>query len=183
MCYLVSSDVAVTERVQIELSGIFLIGQQEAGTKMSFQLPSFYFFKILFVYFQTEGKGRRKRGKHQYVVASQAPPISDLAHNPGMCPDWESNLQPFGLQARSHSSELHQPGLNSLLTPRLQDSVNCLIEYALIYETIDFLLHQFHPSPTILQVLYLFFCSSKKKCKDYFNISIPPCTGKFHSMD
>ena len=51
MCYLVSSDVAVTERVQIELSGIFLIGQQEAGTKMSFQLPSFYFFKILFVYF------------------------------------------------------------------------------------------------------------------------------------
>ena len=26
-------------------------------------------------------------------------PTGDLAHNPGMCPDWESNLRPFGLQA------------------------------------------------------------------------------------
>ena len=33
-----------------------------------------------------------------------------LAQNPGMCPDWESNQQPFGLQARAQSAELHQPG-------------------------------------------------------------------------
>ena len=25
-------------------------------------------------------------------------PSGDLAHNPGMCPDWESNWVPFGLQ-------------------------------------------------------------------------------------
>ena len=25
-------------------------------------------------------------------------PTADLAHNPGMCPDWESNRQPFGSQ-------------------------------------------------------------------------------------
>ena len=41
--------------------------------------------------FLTEGKGGRKRGKHQCVVASQRTPTEDLAHNPGMCPDWESN--------------------------------------------------------------------------------------------
>ena len=34
----------------------------------------------------------------------------DLAHNPGMCPDWESNQQPFGLQACTQSTEPHQPG-------------------------------------------------------------------------
>ena len=26
------------------------------------------------------------------------PPTGDLAHNPGMCPDWESNHRPFGSQ-------------------------------------------------------------------------------------
>ena len=33
----------------------------------------------------------------------------DLARNPGMCPDWESNWQPFGLQPTlnplSHTSQ------------------------------------------------------------------------------
>ena len=38
-------------------------------------------------------------------------PDWDPAHNPGMCPDWESNLWPFGLQAGTQSSEPHQPGL------------------------------------------------------------------------
>ena len=44
--------------------------------------------KVSFIcsYFLREGKGRRKREKHQYVVASRMPPTGDLAHNPGMCP-------------------------------------------------------------------------------------------------
>ena len=29
----------------------------------------------------------------------------------GMCPNWELNQRPFGLQARAQSTELHQPGL------------------------------------------------------------------------
>ena len=41
------------------------------------------------------------------------PPTGDLAHNPGMCPDWESNWRPFGLQAGSQSTEPHQPGLKA----------------------------------------------------------------------
>ena len=32
------------------------------------------------------------------MVASHVAPTGDLACNPGMCPDWESNRQPFGLQ-------------------------------------------------------------------------------------
>ena len=43
---------------------------------------------------------------------SGLPPAGDWAHNPGKCPDWESNLQPCGLQARTQSTETHQPGLN-----------------------------------------------------------------------
>ena len=40
-------------------------------------------------------------------------PHGDLAHNPGMCPDWESNQGPFASQASAQSTEPHQPGPNS----------------------------------------------------------------------
>ena len=42
-----------------------------------------------------EGEGEGE--KHRYVVASCVPTTGDLAHNPGMCPDWELNQRPFGL--------------------------------------------------------------------------------------
>ena len=38
-------------------------------------------------------------------------PCWDLAHSPGMCPDWESNQRRFGSQASTQSTEPHQPGL------------------------------------------------------------------------
>ena len=41
---------------------------------------------------------------------SRAPNQGPGPHNPGMCPDWESNLQPFGPQASTQSTEPHQPG-------------------------------------------------------------------------
>ena len=40
----------------------------------------------------------------------------DLAHSTDMCPDWKSNRQPFGLQAGTQSTELHQLGLVSGLS-------------------------------------------------------------------
>ena len=53
----------------------------------------FYLFIYLFIYLKTlfifleRGREREREGeKHQSVVASQAPPTGDLAHNPGMCP-------------------------------------------------------------------------------------------------
>ena len=44
------------------------------------------------------------------MIASCGAAAGDLAHNPGMGPDWESNLQPFGSQASTQSTEPHQPG-------------------------------------------------------------------------
>ena len=72
---------------------------------------------ILFIYlftFRERGREEEREGeKHQCVVASCTPPTGDLAHNPGMCPDWELNWQPFGLQASTQSTEPHQPGLEA----------------------------------------------------------------------
>ena len=50
------------------------------------------FFKDFIYLFLDRGEGREEEGeKHQCVVASHMPPTGDLACNPGMCPDWESN--------------------------------------------------------------------------------------------
>ena len=62
------------------------------------------FFKY-FTYLSLE-----REGEKQCVVAFCTLPSGDQAHNPGMCPDWELNWQPFGLPACAHSTELHQPG-------------------------------------------------------------------------
>ena len=78
-----------------------------------------FFLKVLFIYlFRERGReGEREGEKHRCVVASHwsgninhAAPTGDLACNPGMCPDWESNQRPFGLQAGIQSTELRQPG-------------------------------------------------------------------------
>ena len=47
----------------------------------------------MFIYlFLERGKeGEREGENHQCVVTSRVPPTADLALNPGMCPDWESN--------------------------------------------------------------------------------------------
>ena len=70
----------------------------------------FFYFKD-FIYLSLE-RGREGKGegeKHQCMAASWAPPTEDLAHNPGMCPDWESNRRPpdsqAGTKPLSHTSQ------------------------------------------------------------------------------
>ena len=52
----------------------------------------------------------KEREEHQCVFDSHTPRSRDLAYNPGMYPDWESNWQPFGLQAGTQCTEPYQPG-------------------------------------------------------------------------
>ena len=82
-------------------------------------IKHFSFF-LRFYLFSEIGERREKererntdeRKKHQ-LVASRKLPTSDLACNPGMCPEWELNWQPLGPQASAQSTEPHQPGQNS----------------------------------------------------------------------
>ena len=64
----------------------------------------FFFFNCIYLFLERgegrkkEREGEREGQKHPCVVASHVAPTGDLAHYPDMCPDWESNQQPFGLQ-------------------------------------------------------------------------------------
>ena len=74
----------------------------------SFSSFSTSFFKDFIYLFLETGKGRRKRReKHQCVVASGVPPTGHLACNPGMWPNWELNQR----------SSVSQPALNPLSFP------------------------------------------------------------------
>ena len=76
------------------------------------QRVKWIFFKDFYLFiFRARGRERESKGeKHQRVVASHTPATGDLAWNPGMYPDWESNRRPFGSQAGTQSTEPHQPG-------------------------------------------------------------------------
>ena len=70
-----------------------------------------FFLKILFIFLERRGEGEREGEKHQCVVASHISPLGTwTTHNPGMCPDWESNWQPVCLLASTQSTEPYQPG-------------------------------------------------------------------------
>ena len=62
--------------------------------------------------FRERGReGEREGEKHPWVVASPEPPTGDLAPNPGVCPDWESNQLLSDLQDDAQPTEPHQAGL------------------------------------------------------------------------
>ena len=86
----------------------------------------FFLFKILFIYRGGAGGRKSKRNidvqEIHWCVASHMPPTGDLAGNPCMCPDWESNWWPFGSQASTQSTEPHQPGLNPFLKHSLKNA-------------------------------------------------------------
>ena len=70
------------------------------------------FFKLFFIFRESGREGERVGEKHQCVVASHTPPTGDLACNPGMYPDRESNRKPFSSKAGAQSTEPRQPGLH-----------------------------------------------------------------------
>ena len=71
------------------------------------------FEKTLFTFSERGREGEREEEKHQWAREAS---IGCLSHaltkscNPGMCPDWESNQQPFTLRDDAPTTEPHQLG-------------------------------------------------------------------------
>ena len=81
------------------------------GLCLAYAGHDWHVFKKIFYLFIFPESGRDKEReveKHQCVRETSIGCL--LAHNPGMCPEWESNRRPFGSQASVQSTEPHQPG-------------------------------------------------------------------------
>ena len=71
--------------------------------------------------FRERWEGEGEGEKHQILVCENppvvyvTPPTGNLAPNPGMCPDQESNQRPFGLQAGATPARAIFHFLNSVL--------------------------------------------------------------------
>ena len=88
-------------------------------------------------------EGEREGEKHQCGVASCAPPTGDLAHNSGMCPDWESKSRPFCSQVGTQSTEPHQPGFNQIFLPfkeKASKAIVCFLGFFRVGGTVSVLL-------------------------------------------
>ena len=107
ICFLPKYDVANC------VIGFSLIQYQSLEKPWLNRRRDFFFKRFYLFIFRERGKEGEKEGeKHQYVVVSHTPPTGDLAHNPGMCSDCESNQRPFALHSGAQSTEPHQPGLS-----------------------------------------------------------------------
>ena len=92
-------------------------------------LPRFCTFVCLFIYvfiYLFCGERRRKREgernidvweKHRSIGCLSHSPARDLAHNPGMCPDWKSNPWPFGCGTTPHPLSRTSQGSVRLFNP------------------------------------------------------------------
>ena len=78
----------------------------KGGWKMLCFLKRFY----LFISRQKRREGEREERNISVWLPLTHTPTGDVACNPGMCPDWESNQQLFGSQASTQSTEPHKPG-------------------------------------------------------------------------
>ena len=70
-------------------------------------LMNLVFFKDFIYLFLEREEGKEKERERNINVW---PHTGGLTCNPGMCPDWEVNLWPFGSQAHAQSPEPHQSG-------------------------------------------------------------------------
>ena len=56
---------------------------------------------------EEEREKERERNSNVWLPLA-CPILGTMTRNPGMCPDWESNQQPFGSQVGAQSTEPHQ---------------------------------------------------------------------------
>ena len=83
---------------------------------------------ILFIFRERGQEGEREGEKHQWMVASHVALTGALACNPGMCPDWESNQQPFGSQPVFNPLSYTSQGLLKLYTLKKKNLIYLFLE-------------------------------------------------------
>ena len=92
------------------LSENLLCGQACVACNVYLKAKSPFSFLKIYLFIFREREGRDVREKHHPSAASRMPPTRELAHNPGMCPDWKLNQRPCRPQDNTQPTESHRSG-------------------------------------------------------------------------
>ena len=87
-------------------------GRRKASILTTGSIFFFSFLRFYSLIFRERGREGEREDRNINVRENVIPPARDLAQNPGKCPDWEANQQPFSSQASTRSTEPQQPGLS-----------------------------------------------------------------------
>ena len=123
------------------------------------------------------------------MVASREPPTGDPARHPGLCPDWEQNWRPLGLQAGAQSlSHTSQGHTHSYVSKVLIDAAPfSSIKALAIYMTTQPFPHDLHQyfllsikfffyQPDVQIMVSDFFLLFKYSCLHFPATTLPCCT-------
>lgn len=128
---------------------------------------SYYYFKDLLLIF--------REGEKDWLTASCTLPGGEWAHHLGMCPVWESNQQPFGIQDNAQPTEAHWPGLIAIIMLDSPSGHPKCAEYSLCYS----LVYKWFSWRYSSWLYILFSARFSSQIPAYVNMSILiPCTLK-----
>ena len=105
------------------------------------------------------------------MVASHVAPTGDLACNPGMCPDWESNWRPFGLQAGAQPLSHTSQGKPRIFNPEMHHTYYSVICY---YKCMPYVLEVKDTIRMIRQEIKHIFKNVLVEIKKYLNKKYSP---------
>ena len=89
---------------------------------------SFVFLRFYLFIFR-EVKGGRKRERKISMCGSLIAPTGHLAHNPDMCPNWESNWWPFGLQPTLNPLSYTNRGFKCIIKVNYINMLCYIVQY------------------------------------------------------
>ena len=113
----------------------------DTNIQMMCDLRKFFLRDFIYLFLERGWEGEREGEKQQCVVSSHAPLLGTW---PAIL-DWELNQWPFGFQARTQSTEPHQPGqevfnfLCELLFPNLSNGEHCAFIAGVIWRSNEIL--------------------------------------------
>ena len=102
-----NKDYILKKNIYVFTWGKFFYTKQKNDKRRKFDTFLKYFIYLLL---EKERQGRKRGTETSTCGCLSRAPTGDLARNPGMRPDWESNQQPFDSKAGDQSTEPHQPG-------------------------------------------------------------------------
>ena len=98
-------EVQIHKRKKVGLNLVLQAKNNDSASTV-FRIYILFFKDFIYLFLEGgEGKEKERERNIEVWLPLTCPPPADLACNPGTCPEWESNQQPFASQFGAQSTE------------------------------------------------------------------------------